>query len=55
MLNKKVGFDKDQVLLIQGTNTLENKLEAFKDDLLKSSEIKSCLDRRLFAHSRIET
>jgi putative ABC transport system permease protein len=41
MLTKKVGFDKDQVLLIQGTNTLENKLEAFKDDLLKSSEIKT--------------
>ena len=23
ILNKKSGFDKDQVLLIQGTNTLE--------------------------------
>ena len=41
MLNKKVGFDKDQVLLIQGANTLENKLDAFKEDLLKSTEIKS--------------
>jgi len=41
MLNKKVGFDKDQVLLIEGTNTLDSKLEAFKNDLLKSSEIKS--------------
>src|SRR4030095_1226541 len=41
MLNKKVGFDKDQVMLIQGTNTLDNKIEAFKNDLLKSSEIKS--------------
>ena len=41
MLNKKIGFDKDQVLLIQGTNTLENKIEAFKNELLKSSEIKS--------------
>ena len=41
MLNKKVGFDRDQVMLIQGTNTLDNKIEAFKDDLLKSSEIKS--------------
>ena len=41
MLNKKIGFDKDQVLLIQGTNTLDNKIEAFKNDLLKSSEIKS--------------
>jgi putative ABC transport system permease protein len=41
MLNKRVGFDKDQVMLIQGTNTLDNKIEGFKNDLLKSSEIKS--------------
>ena len=41
MLNKKVGFDKDQVLLIEGTNTLDNKIETFKNDLLKSSDIKS--------------
>jgi putative ABC transport system permease protein len=41
ILNKKIGFDKDQVLLIQGTNTLEDKRNAFKDELLKSSEIKS--------------
>jgi len=41
MLNKKVGFDRDQVMLIKGTNTLDNKIEAFKNDLLKSSEIKS--------------
>lgn len=40
MLNKKVGFDRDQVMLIQGTNTLDNKIEAFKNELLKSSEIK---------------
>jgi putative ABC transport system permease protein len=41
ILNKKIGFDKDQVLLIQGTNTLEDKRDAFKNELLKSSEIKS--------------
>ena len=41
ILNKKIGFDKDQVLLVQGTNTLENKTEAFKNELLKSPEIKS--------------
>jgi len=41
ILNKKIGFDKDQVLVIQGTNTLEDKREAFKNELLKSSEIKS--------------
>jgi len=41
ILNKKTGFDKDQLLLIQGTNTLEDKRDAFKNELLKSSEIKS--------------
>jgi len=41
MLNKKIGFDKDQVLLVQGTNTLESKAKAFKNELLKSSEIKA--------------
>lgn len=41
MLNKKVGFDKDQVMLIQGTNTLDNKIDAFRNELLKSPEIKS--------------
>jgi putative ABC transport system permease protein len=41
LLNKKIGFDKDQVLLLQGSNTLGNKLESFKNELLKSSRIKS--------------
>ena len=41
LLNRKVGFDKDQVLLVQGTNTLGDKTEAFKNELLKSSNIKS--------------
>ena len=30
LLNKNAGFDKDQVLLVQGTNTLGDKTEAFK-------------------------
>lgn len=41
ILNKKTGFDKDQVLLLQGTNTLEDQRDAFKNELLKSSQIKS--------------
>jgi putative ABC transport system permease protein len=41
ILNSKVGFNKDQVLLIQGTNTLGDKREAFKNELLRSSAIKS--------------
>jgi putative ABC transport system permease protein len=41
ILHKKIGFDKDQVMLLQGTNTLENKIKTFKDELLKSSQIKN--------------
>ena len=41
LLTKEVGFDKDQVLLLQGTNTLDNEIDAFKNELLKSPEIKT--------------
>lgn len=41
ILNSKVGFDKDQVLLLQGTNTLNEKRDAFKNELLKSTNIKN--------------
>ncbi|MBS1662766.1 MAG: ABC transporter permease [Bacteroidetes bacterium] len=41
ILNRKMGFDKDQVLLIQGTGTLDKQLPAFKADLEKLSGIKA--------------
>src|SRR5439155_689983 len=41
ILNKKIGFNKDQVLLVQGANTLENKTLSFKNELLKSADIKN--------------
>lgn len=41
ILNKKVGFDKDQVLLIQGTNTLNKQIKTFKNELLQLSQVKS--------------
>lgn len=41
MLNKKSGFDKDQVLMIQGTNTLNDKTEVFKKELQQISHVKS--------------
>ena len=41
ILNKKVGFDKDQVLLIQGTNTLGDQVKSFRNELLKLSHVKS--------------
>jgi putative ABC transport system permease protein len=41
ILNKKVGFNKDQVLLIQGTNTLDTQIKTFKNELLQLSQVKS--------------
>ncbi|MGF7039095.1 ABC transporter permease [Mucilaginibacter lappiensis] len=41
ILNKKVGFDKDQVVMIQGTNTLDNKVTDFKNELQKISAVGS--------------
>jgi putative ABC transport system permease protein len=41
ILNTKLGFDKDQVLLIHGTNTLGNQVNTFKDELLEIPDVKS--------------
>ena len=41
ILNKKVGFDKNQVVLIQGANTLGSNVKNFKNELLKLSQVKS--------------
>ncbi len=41
ILNKKVGFDKEQVVLIQGTNTLGEQMPAFKNELLSLSQVAS--------------
>ncbi len=40
MLNTKVGYEKDQVLLIQGSNTLGNQIISFKDELLRLSQVR---------------
>jgi putative ABC transport system permease protein len=40
ILNKKIGFDKDQVLLIQGANTLGDKVKTLKNELLRLPEVK---------------
>ncbi len=39
--NKKIGFSKDQVIVIKDTYALENQLQAFKDEVLKDSRVKS--------------
>jgi putative ABC transport system permease protein len=42
ILNKDIGFNKDQVVMLQGTNTLgDNGVKNLKQDLLKLSSVKS--------------
>lgn len=41
ILNKKLGFQKDQVVLLHGTNTLENNITPFKNELLKISTVEN--------------
>jgi len=42
ILNKKVGFDKDQVMIVQGTNTLgDMAVKNFKTDLSKLASVKN--------------
>jgi putative ABC transport system permease protein len=39
ILNKKIGFDKEQVLLIQGTGTLGTKVVAFANELREAPQV----------------
>ena len=41
MLDKKVGYDKDQVLLLQGTHTLNDRIVAFKNELQRVPGVKN--------------
>jgi putative ABC transport system permease protein len=41
ILNKKLGFDKEQVLLLHGANVMGDRVTTFKNELLKLSEVKS--------------
>ncbi|MDC6388229.1 ABC transporter permease [Maribacter sp. PR1] len=41
ILDKKLGYDKEQVLMVQGANLLSNNVNTFKDRLLGLSEVKS--------------
>jgi len=41
ILNKKIGFDKDQVLILQGTHTLGNQIKALRDELKKRPEVQN--------------
>jgi putative ABC transport system permease protein len=39
ILTKKVGYDRDQVVLVHGTNTLGNQMPTFKEELMKLGEV----------------
>lgn len=41
VLNKKIGFEKDQVVVVEGTNTLGNNIKNFKNELLQITAVKS--------------
>ncbi|MEQ8474188.1 MAG: FtsX-like permease family protein [Marinoscillum sp.] len=41
ILNKRIGFDKDQVILIQGANTLKDQAKSFKNELMRLSTVNS--------------
>ncbi len=41
ILNKKLGFDKEQVLMLQGTQTLGNQILTFKNQLLKLPQVEN--------------
>ena len=40
ILHTKLGFDKEQVIMIHGTNTLGEQLPTFKEELLQLSQVK---------------
>lgn len=40
-LNAKIGYDKEQVLLVQGANTLEENLKPFADELRKLADVRA--------------
>lgn len=41
VLHAKIGFDKDQVVMIQGTSTLRKQTDALKTELLKLPDVKN--------------
>ncbi|MEM9723637.1 MAG: ABC transporter permease, partial [Bacteroidota bacterium] len=41
ILNTKIGFEKDQVLMLQGTNTLGEKVQTFKTELKALPEVQN--------------
>ncbi len=41
IINKKLGYQKEQVIVLEGTNILGDKMDSFKNQLLGLSQVKS--------------
>ncbi|WAC10590.1 ABC transporter permease [Dyadobacter pollutisoli] len=41
ILNAKVGYDRDQIVLIHGAGTLDKKIDTFKDEIKKLPQVKN--------------
>ena len=41
ILNKKLGFNKEQVILVHGTNTMKKQQRVFKDEILRLPEVEA--------------
>jgi putative ABC transport system permease protein len=41
LMHRKLGYDRDQVVLVEGANTLDKQVPGFKNELLKLPEVKS--------------
>jgi putative ABC transport system permease protein len=41
IVSKELGYDKERVVVLEGTNILGNKMEAFKEQLAELSQVKS--------------
>ncbi len=48
ILNKKIGFDKEQVVLIHGASTLGDKTDTFKEELEKLASVTSVTNSNYF-------
>lgn len=40
ILNKKIGFDKDQIMVLQGTNTLGGQIQTLKEEVQQLPQVK---------------
>ncbi len=54
ILNKKLGFNKDHIAIIQGTNTLEDRIDPFKEELKKLPQVKNATATHYFPVSNMK-